>query len=150
MEWPSLASVLHIISIISAIISISIPKSQQVTLVSCPSCPFSTLPSLTRACTPLQPCRACGAGEVDAARRIAERALVAIPMTEEGEKFNVWVALLNLEAAYGGEDAEDKLMDTFKRCECAGAAAPLEARTPLPAPTPPPLHASLISTPTNT
>lgn len=36
-------------------------------------------------------------------------------MTEEAEKFNVWVALLNLENAYGGANAEEAVMTVFKR-----------------------------------
>lgn len=54
-------------------------------------------------------------GEVDSARRIAERALSTITMTAEREKFNVWVALMNLEDAYGGDGAEDALMAAFNR-----------------------------------
>ena len=44
-------------------------------------------------------------GEVDRARALAERALAAIHYREEGEKFNIWVAWLNLEVAYGSEEA---------------------------------------------
>jgi hypothetical protein len=47
---------------------------------------------------------------------VAERALAAIPMTAEREKFNVWVALLNCEDAYGGEGAEAALMHVLNRC----------------------------------
>lgn len=55
-------------------------------------------------------------GEIDAARRIAERALSTISMTSERDKFNVWVALMNLEDAYGGGDkAEDAVMAVFNR-----------------------------------
>eukprot|EP00879_Flechtneria_rotunda_P009200 GHRR01009633.1.p1 GENE.GHRR01009633.1~~GHRR01009633.1.p1 ORF type:complete len:1069 (+),score=440.49 GHRR01009633.1:481-3207(+) len=54
-------------------------------------------------------------GEVEAAKRIGERALSTIAMTAEQEKFNVWVALLNLENAYGGANAEEAVMTTFKR-----------------------------------
>lgn len=61
------------------------------------------------------------AGEVDSARRIAERALSTISMTAERDKFNVWVALMNLEAAYGGEQAEDALMGVFNRYGLRGA-----------------------------
>jgi rRNA biogenesis protein RRP5 len=55
------------------------------------------------------------AGEVDAARQVADRALRTIAMTSERDKFNVWVALMNLENAYGGAAAEDALMAVFKR-----------------------------------
>lgn len=43
-------------------------------------------------------------GAPDKARALATRALAAIPYREEGEKFNVWVAALNLENAHGSED----------------------------------------------
>jgi rRNA biogenesis protein RRP5 len=56
------------------------------------------------------------AGEIDAARQVAERALRTIAMTSERDKFNVWVALMNLENAYGGAEAEDAVMAVFKRC----------------------------------
>jgi rRNA biogenesis protein RRP5 len=55
------------------------------------------------------------AGEIDAARQVAERALRTIAMTSERDKFNVWVALMNLENAYGGAEAEDAVMAVFKR-----------------------------------
>jgi rRNA biogenesis protein RRP5 len=55
------------------------------------------------------------AGEVDAARQVAERAMRTIAMTSERDKFNVWVALMNLENAYGGAEAEDAVMAVFKR-----------------------------------
>jgi rRNA biogenesis protein RRP5 len=55
------------------------------------------------------------AGEIQTARRIAERGLSTITMTAERDKFNVWVALMNLEDAYGGEGAEDAVMAVFNR-----------------------------------
>lgn len=39
--------------------------------------------------------------EIDKARQVAERALKTISFREEKEKFNVWIALLNLENRYG-------------------------------------------------
>lgn len=42
--------------------------------------------------------------EVDKAREIGRRALEIINFREEQEKMNVWVALLNLEIAYGTQD----------------------------------------------
>ncbi|KAG8530236.1 uncharacterized protein KY384_004736 [Bacidia gigantensis] len=51
-------------------------------------------------------------GEVETARDLAERALKTIYIREEGEKFNVWIALLNLENTYGNEEALDGI---FKR-----------------------------------
>lgn len=60
-------------------------------------------------------CATCSAGEIEAARRIAERALSTIVMTAERDKFNVWVALMNLEDAYGGDRAEDAVMAVFNR-----------------------------------
>lgn len=50
--------------------------------------------------------------EVDQAREIAERALKTINIREQEEKLNVWVALLNLENAYGNEES---LEEVFKR-----------------------------------
>ena len=46
-------------------------------------------------------------GEIDTARQIAQRALKTIsPIGQsESEKLNVWIALLNLENAYGGDEA---------------------------------------------
>ncbi|KAL9125990.1 MAG: hypothetical protein Q9217_004885 [Psora testacea] len=51
-------------------------------------------------------------GEVTRAREIAERALETIHIREEGEKLNIWVALLNLENTYGSKESLD---DVFKR-----------------------------------
>lgn len=39
--------------------------------------------------------------EIDTAREIARRALKTIAMREEDEKFNIWIALLNLENSFG-------------------------------------------------
>ncbi|KAI7838131.1 hypothetical protein COHA_008062 [Chlorella ohadii] len=44
-------------------------------------------------------------GEMDRARQLAERALATIHYREEQEKFNVWVAWLNMENLYGSEEA---------------------------------------------
>jgi len=49
--------------------------------------------------------------EVDKARKVAQRALKAISFREEQEKFNVWVALLNLQAVYG---TKGELEKTFR------------------------------------
>lgn len=54
-------------------------------------------------------------GDVDQARQIGERALKSIGVGQEGEKMNVWVAMLNLENAYGDEESTEAM---FKRaCE---------------------------------
>ena len=50
--------------------------------------------------------------EVSRARELAERALRTINMQEQTEKFNVWIALLNLENAYGTDESLDAV---FKR-----------------------------------
>lgn len=50
--------------------------------------------------------------ELDKAREIGERALKTINYTEEQEKLNIWIALLNLENSFGSEDS---LEDVFKR-----------------------------------
>ncbi|GAX80532.1 hypothetical protein CEUSTIGMA_g7970.t1 [Chlamydomonas eustigma] len=53
-------------------------------------------------------------GDIDNARKVAERALQSINYREEGEKFNVWIALLNLENAYG-QPPEDAFTKLFQR-----------------------------------
>lgn len=54
-------------------------------------------------------------GDADQARQIGERALKSIGLGQEEEKMNVWVALLNLENAYGDEETIEAM---FKRaCE---------------------------------
>lgn len=50
--------------------------------------------------------------EVEKAREIAERALKTIAIREEKEKLNVWIAILNMENAYGNDES---LEETFKR-----------------------------------
>ncbi|KAG9592273.1 nucleic acid-binding protein, partial [Aureobasidium melanogenum] len=52
-----------------------------------------------------------GLSEVQKARDIGQRALRTIHLREQDEKQNVWVALLNLEVAYGDADSVDA---TFK------------------------------------
>jgi ribosomal protein S1/tetratricopeptide (TPR) repeat protein len=47
--------------------------------------------------------------DIDEARHVAERALVQIPFREDGERFNMWVALLNLEARYGSDETLDEV-----------------------------------------
>lgn len=49
-------------------------------------------------------------GELDHARAVAERAIKTINYREEAEKFNVWVAWLNAENAYGTEESTLQLM----------------------------------------
>ncbi|KAF2453144.1 hypothetical protein BDY21DRAFT_374961 [Lineolata rhizophorae] len=57
--------------------------------------------------------------EIGKARNIAERALKIINMSEEDEKMNIWIALLNLENAYGNDDTVE---DAFKRaCQYSNA-----------------------------
>ncbi|XP_028390902.1 protein RRP5 homolog isoform X2 [Dendronephthya gigantea] len=50
--------------------------------------------------------------EIDKARTVAERALKSISFREESEKFNVWIALLNLENSYG---TQSSLVKVFQR-----------------------------------
>lgn len=52
-----------------------------------------------------------GLSQLDKAREIGKRALTSISFREEGEKLNVWVALLNLENTYGDDST---LEDMFK------------------------------------
>ena len=44
-------------------------------------------------------------GDVDQARQVGERALKSIGLGQDAEKMNVWVALLNLENAYGDDES---------------------------------------------
>ncbi|KAI5068389.1 hypothetical protein GOP47_0016734 [Adiantum capillus-veneris] len=53
-------------------------------------------------------------GDADKARVVADRALQTINFREEGEKLNVWVALLNLENAYGNP-AKEATLEVFRR-----------------------------------
>lgn len=55
------------------------------------------------------------AGDVDKARSVAERALQTISYREEQEKLNVWVALINLENAYGRPDADEAATACFQK-----------------------------------
>ena len=50
--------------------------------------------------------------DIDSARRVAERAIKSINFREEDEKYNIWVAWLNLEYQYG---SMTKLEEVFKR-----------------------------------
>lgn len=50
--------------------------------------------------------------ELSKAREVAERAIKSINIREETEKMNVWIALLNLENAYGNDETVE---EAFKR-----------------------------------
>jgi rRNA biogenesis protein RRP5 len=50
--------------------------------------------------------------ELGKARDVAERAIKSINIREETEKMNVWIALLNLENAYGSDETVEEV---FKR-----------------------------------
>ncbi|KAH7343014.1 hypothetical protein BKA65DRAFT_505364 [Rhexocercosporidium sp. MPI-PUGE-AT-0058] len=50
--------------------------------------------------------------ELSKAREVAERAIKTINIREETEKMNVWIALLNLENAYGSDETVEEV---FKR-----------------------------------
>jgi rRNA biogenesis protein RRP5 len=41
---------------------------------------------------------------MEAARRIAERAVKSVSMTSEEDKFNIWVAYMNLENNFGTKE----------------------------------------------
>ncbi|KAL8859953.1 MAG: hypothetical protein Q9178_003501 [Gyalolechia marmorata] len=47
--------------------------------------------------------------EIEKAREIADRALRTIHIREQNEKLNVWMALLNLENAYGSDEGLDNI-----------------------------------------
>jgi rRNA biogenesis protein RRP5 len=63
--------------------------------------------------------------EVDKAREIARRALKTIHFREEKEKLNVWIALLNLECAYG---TDDSLETIFKEAAKANDSKTIHLR----------------------
>lgn len=50
--------------------------------------------------------------EVEKARSVAEKALKTISFREEGEKLNVWVALMNLENLYGTQESLVKVFES--------------------------------------
>jgi rRNA biogenesis protein RRP5 len=54
-------------------------------------------------------------GDVDQAREIGKRALKSIGLGQDAEKMNVWVALLNLENAYGDDDSIEAMFN--RACE---------------------------------
>lgn len=66
--------------------------------------------------------------EVDKAREIARRALQTIHFREEQEKLNVWIALLNLECAYG---TDETLESTFKEAARANDSKTVHLRLAL-------------------
>lgn len=49
--------------------------------------------------------------DIESARAVAEKALSRIQFQEEGEKLNVWTALLTLELKYGNADAFEQTID---------------------------------------
>ncbi|KAL1925395.1 uncharacterized protein VTP21DRAFT_278 [Calcarisporiella thermophila] len=50
--------------------------------------------------------------EIDKAREIGQRALRTIHFREEQEKMNVWIAILNLENAFGTEESLKEMFET--------------------------------------
>ena len=54
-------------------------------------------------------------GAFDDARQVAERAVGAIPATEEDERMNIWTAYLNLENKYGKPTPEEAVKKLFSR-----------------------------------
>ncbi|KAJ7786117.1 hypothetical protein B0H16DRAFT_1670341 [Mycena metata] len=66
--------------------------------------------------------------EVEKARAIARRALQTINFREEPEKLNVWIALLNLENAYGTDETVET---TFKEAARANDSKTIHLRLAL-------------------
>ncbi|KAJ6519637.1 hypothetical protein C8R45DRAFT_1204771 [Mycena sanguinolenta] len=66
--------------------------------------------------------------EVDRAREIARRALQTINFREEQEKLNIWIALLNLENAYGTDETVET---TFKEAARANDSKTVHLRLAL-------------------
>jgi len=54
-------------------------------------------------------------GDTDAARSVGTRALASIPPSFESEKIIIWVALLNLENAFGDDDSIESTLE--RACE---------------------------------
>lgn len=54
-------------------------------------------------------------GGTEAARTVAERALETIHFREEGERFNVWMAYLNLENMYGEPTPAEAVAKLFQK-----------------------------------
>ena len=46
---------------------------------------------------------------VEAARKVAERAVKSISMSNEEDKLNIWTAFMNLESNYGSQDSLQKV-----------------------------------------
>ena len=42
--------------------------------------------------------------DMEAARRVAQRAIKSVSMTAEDEKLNVWIAYMNLESKFGTDE----------------------------------------------
>ncbi|KAJ7900149.1 hypothetical protein B0H14DRAFT_2672489 [Mycena olivaceomarginata] len=66
--------------------------------------------------------------EVEKAREIARRALQTISFREEQEKLNIWIALLNLENAYGTDETVEA---TFKEAARANDSKTIHLRLAL-------------------
>ena len=60
--------------------------------------------------------------EVEKARQVGRRALEIINFREEQEKLNVWMALLNIEIAYGTDDSCSAVFDEAARANDAQTA----------------------------
>jgi rRNA biogenesis protein RRP5 len=57
-------------------------------------------------------------GDVDTARKVAERALKKINYREEQEKFNIYATLMNLESKFGTEETQRKIFSrAVQSCE---------------------------------
>eukprot|EP00912_Choanoflagellata_sp_UC4_P002494 UC4_evm1s1580 len=49
--------------------------------------------------------------EFERAREVAKKALKTISFRDEGEKMNVWIAMMNMEAIYGDEDSLERVFE---------------------------------------
>ena len=54
--------------------------------------------------------------DVEAARKVAERAIKSIGMTAEADKLNLWIAYMNLENSFGTEDSLQKVVVRALEC----------------------------------
>ena len=54
--------------------------------------------------------------ELDKAREVVKKALSKINFREENERFNVYMAWLNLETTFGSEEDSDKVLKEALKC----------------------------------
>ena len=43
--------------------------------------------------------------DIDAARRIAQRAVKSVSMSNDADKLNIWIAFMNMESQFGTQES---------------------------------------------